>query len=136
MHSRQLTPVDNTGDGNCVFISLAQIVLKNPSQFEFMRYIIVNWLRNFPQKYKSRKPNLSTYCNTMIISGKPASTLELQVIADIFFAVVECYSTQDFNVPVHVIQPLRLGQMDGCKSRIRLWVSVAHCMALVDWNQE
>jgi hypothetical protein len=107
MLSREITPVDNIGDGNCVFISLAQIVLGDATQFEFIRHMIVTWLRNFPSKYKNKIHNLPDYCNTLAVNKKPASTLELQVIADICFSVVECYSSQDFNKPVHVVYPLR-----------------------------
>ena len=54
MLSRRLTPVDNDGDGNCVFISLAQIVLGDPMKFEFMRNMIVHRLRGFPEKYQGK----------------------------------------------------------------------------------
>ena len=48
MLSRGLTPVGNVGDGNCVFISLAQIILGDAAKFEFVRYMVVDWLRTFP----------------------------------------------------------------------------------------
>ena len=48
MLSRGLTPVANLGDGNCVFISLAQIVLGDSAKFEFMRYIVAHRLNKFP----------------------------------------------------------------------------------------
>ena len=47
MLNRGLTPIHNVGDGNCVFISLSQIVLGDTAKFQFMRQIIVHWLRNF-----------------------------------------------------------------------------------------
>ena len=68
----------------------------------------------------------------MAANGKPAGALELQVIADICFSVVECYSTGNFNKPVYIIQPLRCPEIPECKPRIRLWVRPGHCMALVD----
>jgi hypothetical protein len=132
MLRRGLTPVANRGGGNCVFISLAQIVLGDSAKFEFMRYMIVHRLNKFPQKYKSRKNNLSDYCDGMIVNGNPAGALELQVIADICFSVVECYSTDCFYKPVHTIHPLRTDQIPECKGLIRLWVQGDHCMALVD----
>ena len=58
-----------------------------------------------------------------------ASHLELQAIADICFAVVECYSTNDFNTPVTIIYPLRQFK---CTNLIRLWIVNDHCMALFD----
>ena len=77
MLSRGLTPVDNIGDGNCIFISLSQIILGDATQFEFIRYMIVGWLRNFPYKYEDMKNNLSDYCDSMAVNGKPAGELEL-----------------------------------------------------------
>ena len=43
-----LTPANNEGGGNCVFISLAQIVFGDATKFKFMRYMIVHRLRSFP----------------------------------------------------------------------------------------
>jgi len=37
MESRGLIPIENCGDGNCVFISLANIVLGDSAKFDFMR---------------------------------------------------------------------------------------------------
>jgi len=37
MLSRGLIPFENIGDGNCVFISLAQIVMGDSAKFDFMR---------------------------------------------------------------------------------------------------
>ena len=108
MRSRGLTPVDNVGDGNCVFISLSQILLGDTAKFEFTRYMVVHRLRNFPQKYKGRKNNFSDYCDDMAVDGTAATMLEFQVIADICFSVVECYSTRNYFVPLHVFEPLRL----------------------------
>ena len=107
MESRGLIPVNNDGDGNCVFISLAQIVFGDPSKFQFMRYIIVQRLRNFPKKYQDNKRKFPNYSNSMIIDRRAATMLELQAIADICFSVVECYSTENFLMPYDVILPLR-----------------------------
>ena len=46
--SRGLNPADNDGGGNCVFMSLAQIVFGDDTKFKFMRYMIVHRLRSFP----------------------------------------------------------------------------------------
>ena len=37
MLSRGLIPIENLGDGNCVFISLAHIVMGDSAKFDFMR---------------------------------------------------------------------------------------------------
>ena len=133
IQSRGLTPVENIGDGNCVFISLAQIILGDPAKFEFMRYLIVHRLRNFPLKYQGKQINkFSHYCDQMAMNRTAATELELQVIADICFAVVVCYSTDDFFLPLKTIRPLRFSTMSECKSRINLWVQDGHCMALVN----
>ena len=47
-----LTPINNDGGGNCVFISLALIVYGDAAKFKFMRYMIVHRLRSFPNKYQ------------------------------------------------------------------------------------
>jgi len=62
--------------------------------------------------------------------------LELQAIADICFSVVECYSEQDFFMPMQIIYPKRYSQMPECKGRIRLWIHTNHCMALVDRDSQ
>ena len=129
LKNRGLIPVDNAGDGNCVFMSLAYIVLGDASKFEIIRYMIVYWLRNFPEKYQDIQDK---YCDSMIVSGTAATMLELQVIADICFSVVECYSTENFLVPTHIIQPLRFAKTSNCTGRIRLWMQPGHCVALVD----
>ena len=98
-------------------------------KFEFMRDMIVQRLRKFPQKYKRKEKKFSKYCDSMAKNGEPGSSLELQVIADICFSVVECYSTANAFVPVHKIWPLRLLQCKGC---IRLWMQDGHCLALVN----
>jgi hypothetical protein len=51
MRNRGLTPINNLGGGNCVFMSLAQIVFGDASKFKFMRYMIVHRLRRFPKQY-------------------------------------------------------------------------------------
>jgi len=35
--NRGLIPIENRGDGNCVFISLAEIVMGDSTKFDFMR---------------------------------------------------------------------------------------------------
>ena len=85
-------------------------------------------MRSFPKKYQKYQE----YCDNMAKNGKAASQLELQVIADICFSKVECYSTKDFSVPRNVIQPLRFPDMFECKGRIRLLVQDEHCLALFD----
>jgi len=67
----------------------------------------------------------------MAISGKPASPLELQAVADICFSVVECYSSDNFFVPMSVIWPERLCKISEATRFIRLWIVDSHCMALV-----
>jgi hypothetical protein len=37
MESRGFIPIENCGDGNCVFISLAEIVMGDSAKFDFMR---------------------------------------------------------------------------------------------------
>jgi hypothetical protein len=108
MRNRGFVPVDNVGGGNCVFISLAELVFGDASRFEFMRYMIVHRLRSFPAKYFKNTTNFQDYCNNTLIPGKPASQTELQAAADICFSTVECYSTNDFLIPTHTIYPLRL----------------------------
>jgi len=108
MLRRGYTPIHNVGDGNCVFISLAQIVVGDTAKFQFMRQIIVQRLRNFQTKYDDGYiNNFRDYCDVMDINGRAASMLELQAIADICFSVVECYSERDFYMPMHIIYPLR-----------------------------
>ena len=107
MLSRGLNPVDNFGDGNCVFMSLAHIVFGDPMKFKFMRNMIVHRLRNFPEKYRGKTHEFEDYCDSMSKNNMAASQLELQAIADICFSVVECYSTEDFFVPKRIIVPLR-----------------------------
>ena len=69
MLSRGLTPVDNDGDGNCVFISLAQIVFGDPMKFKFMRNMIVHRLSSFPEKYHK----FEDYCDNMSKNNEAAS---------------------------------------------------------------
>ena len=37
MLSRGLIPIENPGDGNCVFIALADIVIGDSAKFDFLR---------------------------------------------------------------------------------------------------
>ena len=108
MLSRGLIPVDNYGDGNCVFISLAEIVFGDPMKFEFMRNMIVHRLNSFPEKYRGKTHEFEDYCDSMSKNNMAASQLELQAIADICFSVVECYSTDNFHGPKSTIWPLRM----------------------------
>jgi hypothetical protein len=73
MRNRGLTPINNLGGGNCVFISLAHLVFGDASKFKFMRYMIVHRLRRFPKQYQGNINNFSMYCNSMAVDGKPAS---------------------------------------------------------------
>jgi len=130
MQNRGLTPISNLGGGNCVFMSLAQVVFGDASKFEFMRNMIVHRLRRFPKQYQGEITNFPLYCQNMSINGKPASTLELQSVSDITFSIVECYSTSDFLVPTHTILPLRFSPLSESKNRIRLWIKKGHCVVL------
>ena len=73
MHSRGLTPINNSGGGNCVLMSLAQVVFGDASRFDFMRYMIVHRLRRFPKQYQGDINNFEGYCNSMAVYGKAAS---------------------------------------------------------------
>jgi len=108
MQSRGLTPINNLGGGNCVFMSLAHVVFGDASKFELMRYFIVHRLRRFPKQYQGHIHNFEVYCTNMTTDGKPASQLELQAAADICFSVIECYSTTNYLKPVLTIWPLRV----------------------------
>jgi hypothetical protein len=105
MRNRGLTPVENVGDGNCVFIALAELVFGDASKFEFMRYMIVHRLQTSPQKYfhPTTPSPLSTYCHNMLIATKPCTHTELQSAADSFFSTIELYSTKDHNTPATII---------------------------------
>ena len=85
---------------------------------------------NFPDKYIDRNINFSDYCEKMAVNRTEATSL--QIIADICFAVVECYCSRDYFVPIRVFEPLRAGKMSECKRRIRLWIQPGHCLALID----
>jgi hypothetical protein len=77
IQNRSLTPVDNKGRGNCVFISLSELVFGEGSKFELIRYMIVHRMRSFPEKYFKNGAGFEDYCNNMLIPGKPASMKEL-----------------------------------------------------------
>ena len=131
--NRGFTPVDNLGGGNCVFISLAELVFGDANRFELMRYMIVHRLRSFPEKYFKNTTEFPNYCNNMLIPGKPASQKEIQAASDIFFAVIECYSTQDPTAPANTIWPLRLSTVSPEHiNTLRIWTQGTHCVALVD----
>ena len=131
--TRNLIPVDNSGGGNCVFIALAVLVFGDGKRFELMRYMIVHRLQSFPEKYFHRKTNFEDYCNNMLIPGKVASQKELQAAADIFFAVIECYSIEDPFEPANIIWPLRLASVfTENPNYLRLWTQGTHCIALVE----
>ena len=71
----------------------------------------------------------------MLIPGIAASHKELQAAADIFFAVIECYSITDYTTPDNVIWPLRLPTVSPEHVNIlRLWTQGTHCVALFDNN--
>ena len=130
---RGLIPVDNLGGGNCVFISLAELVFGDANRFELIRYMIVHRLRSFPKKYFQDTTGFENYCNNMLIPGKPASSKELQAAADIFFSVIECYSIEDPVEPANIIYPLRLSTVSAeTVNTLRIWTHGTHCMALVD----
>jgi hypothetical protein len=133
MRNRGFIPVDNIGGGNCVFMSLAELVFGDPNRFEFMRYMIVHRLKRFPRKYFHKTINFSDYCNNMLTYCKPASPKELQAAADIFFAIIECYSIEDSTEPAYIIYPLRLSKVSAEQVNIlRIWTQGPHCVALVD----
>jgi len=67
----------------------------------------------------------------MTVFGKAASPIALQAVADICFAVVECYSTKDFCTPYKIIFPLRFTTIADCETCIKLWTQDNHCVALV-----
>ena len=135
MQNRGLVPVENVGGGNCVFISLAELVFGDASRFEFMRYMIVHRLRCFPRKYFKKTTNFQDYCNNMLILGKAASQKELQAAADIFFSVIECYFIEDPITPANIIYPLRLCTVtEEYTNTLRLWIQGTHSVALVDSN--
>jgi len=132
MRNRGLTPISNSGGGNCVFMSLAHVVFGDATKFKFMRYMIVHRLRRFPKQYQGDINKFEVYCNSMAVHGKAASPLVLQAVADICFSVVECYTSKDFLAPTHTMFPFRLSSVSESTSRIRLWIKDAHCMALVN----
>ena len=76
------------------------------------------------------------YCERMMVSGKNGGMRELQAIADICFSVVECYSTENYLVPFHTIEPLRVQKKNECLSHIRLWIQAGHCTALIDYTSD
>ena len=73
MRNRGLTAISNLGGGNCVFMSLAQVVFGDAARFDFMRYMIVHRLRRFPKQYQGDINNFGGYCNNMAVYGKAAS---------------------------------------------------------------
>ena len=74
----------------------------------------------------------------MAKDGTEGSMLELQVIADTWFSIVEIYRTADSDMPMAIIQPLRMSMLspDSMTLRMRtmrLWFQRdAHCVALID----
>ena len=125
--------MQNLGGGNCVFISLAELVFGDANRFELVRYMIVHRLRSFPEKYFKNTTEFPDYCNNMLIPGKPASMKELQAAADIFFSVIEDYSIKDSRKPANIIWPLRCGTVSAEHTNtLRIWTQGTHCLALVD----
>ena len=132
MRDRGLTPINNLGGGNCVFMSLARVVFGDATKFKFLRNMIVHRLRRFPKQYQGSIKNFEVHCNSMAVNGKPASQIELQAVADICLCVVECYSSNDYLVPTLRIVPPRLSSVSDSTVHIRLWVQGTHCMLLVN----
>ena len=133
IRNRGFTPVDNLGGWNCVFISLAELVFGDAKRFELMRYMIVHRLRSFPEKYFRKTSEFPDYCNNMATFRRPATQKELQAAADIFFAVIECYSIDDYKTPANIIYPLRLSTLSTEHANtLRIWTQGTHCAALVD----
>jgi len=98
-----------------------------------MRYMIVHRLRRFPEKYFKNIKDSQEYCNNMATYRKDATEKELQAAADIFFAVIECYSINDPFEPTNVIWPLRCPKIPVKDTNtLKLWTHGTHCMALVD----
>ena len=64
---------------------------------------------------------------------RPATHKELQAAADIFFAVIECYSIEDHKMPANIIYPLRVYTVSTEHTNtLRIWTQGTHCAALVD----
>ena len=103
------------------------------TKFELMRYMIVHRLRSFPEKYFRNTSESYDYCNNMATYRKDASHKELQAAADIFFAVIECYSIEDSSEPANYIWPLRCGTISTKHMNcLRIWSQGAHCIALFE----
>jgi hypothetical protein len=63
----------------------------------------------------------------------PASHKELQAAADIFFAVIECYTIHDYKTPANIIYPLRASTVSTEQANtLRILTQGTHCVALVD----
>ena len=72
-----------------VFKHLSATVFGDASRHELMRYMIMQRIKNFPQKYHKYDVN----------GKKPVSTTELQAVADIFHAEVEMLPSHYRIVP-------------------------------------
>jgi len=122
IRNRGFTPVKNAGDKNSVFMSLAELVFGDANRFEFVRYMIVHRLRRFPEKYFHNTSESPDYCNNMATFTRPPTHKELQVAADIFFAVIECYSLEDYKEPTNIIYPLRAPKVSTEHvNTLRIW---------------
>ena len=94
----------------------------------------------FPTKYniKGSTQQFKEYCLEMAKDGTPGSMLEVQVIADIMFSIIEIYFTADPNAPMDIILPLRMSRLSPlssnlCPRTMRLWFKRdSHCVALID----
>jgi len=79
---------------------------------------VAGWVKAHPQHYKQRKE--------MAMEGIPASKVELQAAADIFFAVIQIY--EDVNEPPTIIYSRNTHQY--CNT-LALWrISPDHVVAL------
>ena len=74
---------------NAVFKHLSTTVFGDASRHELMRYMIMQRIKNFPQKYHKYDVN----------GKKPVSTTELQAVADIFHTELEMLPSHYRIVP-------------------------------------
>ena len=75
------------------------------------------------------------HCEAMAVEGTAGTHMELQAASDMFFTIIEIFSTGDFTKPFKMFKPaqLRFLPESACTNRILLLrVSRNHCVALVD----
>ena len=133
MANHSIYPLDNTGQGNCVYNSVAYQVWGKPFS-QLLRSMVVDRLMKFPSKYCTNK-SLSEFknqCQKIVKNCQSVSFIEIQAISDIFYATIECYSTTDYNTPTRVIKPLRQYSFNPINT-IRLWIKDdrSHCLGLL-----